>query len=66
MTQLPNDLVTSHHTHHRHKKPLRRRLKHNLKTFWRQRWGVVIAILLGLIISFFFMPALIRFFSEAD
>ena len=34
--------------------------------FWNKYWTIILAILVGLITAFFFIPSLIQFFSETD
>ncbi len=56
----------SSESHSRRKKPLIRRIKHRLKPFWRKYWGLLVAIVMGLLVAFYVTPALIRFFTEPD
>jgi len=48
------------------KKPLMRRVRHRVKTWWPKYRSLVIAILLGFFIAFFVMPFLIRIFVGTD
>jgi len=51
---------------HRRKKPLWRRVRHKLKTFWSKYWTIILTILVGILTGLFFMPSLIRIISETE
>ena len=52
--------------HVRRKKPLWRRVRHQLKPIWRKYWTVAIAIGLGLFAAFYIIPILTGFLIEGE